>query len=75
MVRNMENRDPGYRGSSFGVGYTDDMFMLQADIRRYSKFIATLVRLELVTVRNGQILSSNYGQQRFDELRNSGFML
>ena len=55
------------------TGYTDDMFILQADIRRYTRFIATMIRLELMSVRNGQILSSNYGQRRFDQLKDDNF--
>lgn len=54
-------------------GYTDDMWALQADLRRYTRFIATLVRLELVQLRVGQVLSSNYGMKRFEQLRNEGF--
>lgn len=54
-------------------GYTADMFELQSDIRLYAKFIGTFIRLDLVEIRIGQILVSNYGQARFDQLRNEGF--
>jgi len=56
------------------TGYTNDMFQLQTDIRMYAKFIAVMVRLELVTVRTGQVLASNYGQKRFETLRDGGFL-
>lgn len=52
------------------TGYTEDMFWLHEDIACYTKFIATMVRLKLVSLRAGQILAANYGQKRFDMLRN-----
>lgn len=55
------------------TGYTDDTFLLLHDIRKYTKFISTMIKLELISVRAGQILCSNYGQKRFEQLRNEGF--
>ena len=50
-------------------GYTDEMFLLNQDLRIYAKFIAAMIRLGLMEVRVGQILSANYSQIRFEALR------
>ena len=52
------------------TGYTGNMYDLIADIKCTARFIATLVRLNLVPMRVGQILASDYGQQCFDKIRN-----
>lgn len=66
MVRSMEN--------SYGdaVGYTDDMFELTIDLRIHTRFIASLVRLKTLTIREGQVINSNFGYQQFQKLREDG---
>lgn len=50
-------------------GYSEEFYKVQDEIRRYSKFIAVLVRLELVPVRHAQILASNFSQDLFNKIR------
>lgn len=69
MAKNLENDNEFEK-----TGYTDDMFLLQADIRRCAKFIGTLIRLKIMPINHGRVIISNYSQNRFDELRNSGFL-
>lgn len=54
-------------------GYSENTFELINDIRKYTKLISVMVKLELVSIRAGQILCSNYGQKRFNQLRDRGF--
>lgn len=54
------------------VGYTDDMFMLTADLRVHTRFIATLIRFKLMSVRHGQVINSNFGYKQFEKLRDTG---
>jgi len=55
-------------------GYTEDMWILQRHIACYAKLMGTFVRLNLMTPREAQILSSNFGQERFDDLRDNNFI-
>lgn len=50
-------------------GFTSHFYLLEKDIRCYSRFIATLVRFNLVSVMLGRILASNFSQRKFNELR------
>lgn len=68
MVRDMAGKSEMYDNT----GYTDNIFLLQFDIRYYAKFIATLIRLNLMPTRHGQVLCSNFSQQRFEQLRDGG---
>lgn len=50
-------------------GYTENMDLLLNDLKMYARFMGTLVRLHLLPIRNGQLLISNFGQKRFNQLR------
>ena len=65
MVRNMasEMADPQ-------VGYTDEMFILGEDLRVHTKFIVTLVHMKLMSVRQAQVINSNFGYLQFEKIRN-----
>lgn len=55
------------------VGYTDELYLLRFNLRTYAKFISTMVKLGIVSIRCGQILASNYSQEQFEKMRNGEF--
>lgn len=66
MVRSMANKSEMYDPK---VGYTDELYTMRFNLRRYAKFIGTLVRLDIMPVRHGQVLVSNFSQREFDKIR------
>lgn len=52
-------------------GYTLELIMLNEDIKRKYKFLGVFVKLNLMHYRVAQVIGSNYGQKRFQELRDS----
>jgi len=65
MVRNMASEMADSQ-----VGYTDEMFMLSEDLRVHTKFVATLIRVKLMSIREGQVINSNFGYLQFEKIRN-----
>jgi len=65
MAKNTENS----YDCDYSYGYTDNMYILQRELRMYSKFMHTLVKLKLMSIRVGQVLISNHGQQVFQKIR------
>lgn len=51
-------------------GYTDKFYNLRFNLRVYAKFIGAMVRLGILSVREGQILASNYSQREFEKIIN-----
>ena len=70
MVRNMESNY--YDENDYPFGYTNDMVKLHIHIRIYARFITTFVKMDLMPIRNAQLLISNYSQRKFEILRDGG---
>jgi len=50
-------------------GYTDSLYDLNTDFKIYARFIGVLIKLKFMPIRHGQVLMSNFGQNRFQQLR------
>ena len=50
-------------------GYTEDMLYVSDNIATYNRFLVSLIRLDIMPIRHGQILSANHSQQLFKLMR------
>ena len=52
------------------TGYTNDMYAFSEDLTIHTRFMKILVKLGLIPVRLAQVINSDFGQKRFEQMRN-----